>query len=262
MCEKYPHLAFHTVEDPPEFPLKNIHQIKIQSKDSVQRVMAYIDAMGGAWRSDPDVLMFGEVRYEEAAKAALQIARSGHPTWTTLHANNAFGIVDRLAGMLSVANPLASICDPNVLAGLEYQRLIPKLCSHCKRVYNTLSQKEKEEAISKMVLDAIHFVVDYDDMEKIHVRGKDACKHCNSRGFIGQTVAAEVVALDLEMLSNLRDGKSYEANAVWQAKGGISYLDHAILLVKSGIVDPEVATSRLGVPLNFNKFIAAGKEKK
>jgi type II secretory ATPase GspE/PulE/Tfp pilus assembly ATPase PilB-like protein len=261
MCEESPHLAFHTVEDPPEFPLKNVHQIKIQTKDASNRLKAYIDAMGGAWRSDPDVLMFGEIRYEEAAKSAIQIARSGHPTWTTLHANNAFGIVDRLAGMLTVANPLASICDPNVLAGLEYQRLIPKLCPHCKRVYGQLSQEEKKNAITETVMDALSYVLEYDEIEKICVRGNDLCEHCHSRGFVGQTVAAEVVSLDLEMLSLLRVGKTFDAYFLWRSKGGISYLDHAIVLVKSGIVDPVYATSRLGVPLNFNKFFETARDR-
>jgi type II secretory ATPase GspE/PulE/Tfp pilus assembly ATPase PilB-like protein len=258
MSEEKPYLAFHTVEDPPEFPLKNIHQIKVQTKDIVNRVEAYLNAMAGAWRSDPDVLMFGEIRYEEAARTAIQIARSGHPTWTTLHANNAFGIVDRMAGMLPGLNPLASICDPNVLAGLEYQRLIPKLCTTCRRVFGELSEKEQNEAITETVMSALLRVMDYDEVLKvIHVRGKDSCKVCGNRGFAGQTVAAEVVALDQEMLAKLRAGKAVEAHDVWQAKGGISYIDHAIFLVKSGIVDPVVATDRLGVPLDFNNYFTS-----
>ena len=85
-------------------------------------------------RSDPDVLMIGEVRYPEAAAAALDAALTGHTVWSSIHAGSALGIVDRLFSLLNAANvsdPVDTLCTPGVLAGLVYQRLLPMLCPHC-----------------------------------------------------------------------------------------------------------------------------------
>jgi type II secretory ATPase GspE/PulE/Tfp pilus assembly ATPase PilB-like protein len=258
MTVAMPYRAYHTVEDPPEFPLKNVHQIRVAT-NVPNKLVEYIDAMAGAMRSDPDVLMFGEIRYKEAAEVAIQAAMSGHPVFTTIHSSNAFGIVTRLVRMLSSVSAmitLDSLCDSNVMAGLEYQRLIPKLCPHCKRLFGDLDKAEKQIAIPKSIMTSLERVMDFEEINKIYVRstGDDNCEYCNKRGFKGQTVAAEVVALDQDMLSAMRVGKTFEAYNIWRSKGKISFLDHAITLVKQGVVDPVFATIRLAVPLDFNKF--------
>jgi hypothetical protein len=76
---------------------------------------------------------------------------------------------------------------------------------------------------------------------------------------IGQTVAAEIVATDQEMLGYLREGNIPRAHEYWiKDKGGRSYVDHAVELIKEGHVDPYLAEERLGVPLNFNQVFVSG----
>lgn len=265
MTEQNPEKAFHSVEDPPEYPLRDVQQIKVSTKqeaDRFARAQSYTNAIGGAMRSDPDVMMIGEIRFAEAAVAAIDAALTGHAVWATIHANNAFGIITRIESLLRTAgfrDPLDALCDPNVLAGLEYQRLIAMLCPKCKRHFGTLSKDEQKLALPKTVLDALNRTLEHEQIygdnkhDGIYVRG-DGCEHCDQQGLRGQTVTAEIVSLDQDMLALLRNGKMLDAHNMWKEKGGKTYIEHAVDLVKNGTLDAFIATSRLGVPLNFNKF--------
>ena len=286
MTEEYPEKAFHSAEDPPEVPMRNVNQIKVitrQDADLQQRAQAYINAIAGAMRSDPDVFMIGELRYPEAAVAAMDAALTGHAVWTTIHANNAFGIISRLETLLRLAHfrdPLSSLCDPNVLAGLEYQRLLPVLCPHCKIPYRDLKGDARREAIPPLVLKGLNGALEHEDIfggvgldgverQGVFVQG-EGCEHCRKQGFVGQTVASEVVQLDQDMLALLRQGRMAESFKVWREKGGYAdkdnkkhvnrtYIEHAQDLVREGLVDPVATTSRLGVPLNFSTFFEGGR---
>ncbi len=250
MTENNPGKAYFSIEDPPEYPLKGVRQIIISSNDQESRAGAYCDAIAGAMRSDPDVLMIGEIRYAEAAVAAIDAALTGHAVWATIHANNAMGILARLVSILSTRfqNPLEHICDHNVLAGLEYQRLLPMLCPHCKIRLMDIETKDWRRYLPEDVEERLRRMLDRRD--GVHVRG-EGCEHCNKRGLIGQTVAAEIVATDQEILGYLRTGDVARAYEYWEGTGGTSYVSHALDLIKAGLVDPYLAEERLGVPLNF-----------
>lgn len=262
-----PEKAYHSVEDPPEFHMRDVNQIKVTTKaegdyDRARRAAAYINAIAGAMRSDSDVLMIGEIRYPEAAVAAIDAALTGQSVWATLHANNGFGIVTRFESLLRSAgyrDPLDVLCDPNVLAGLEYQRLIPKLCPHCKLPWREVRADERGLYIPDDVYQRLSRVLEIEEIEGdsghdgIFVQNHEGCAHC-SQGLKDQTVAAEVIVLDMDILGLLRKGYLPEAHAAWREKGGLTYIDHALQHIRRGIVDPVRAEGRLGVPLTFNKF--------
>ncbi|GAB1255353.1 ATPase, T2SS/T4P/T4SS family [Desulfovibrio falkowii] len=265
--ENTPEKAYHSVEDPPEFHMRDVNQIKVTTKDEgdydrSRRATAYINAIAGAMRSDSDVLMIGEIRYPEAAVAAIDAALTGQSVWATVHANNAFGIVTRFESMLRSAgylDPLDVLCDPNVLAGLEYQRLIPKLCPHCKIPWREIKHEERTLHIPDDVYQRLSSVLELEELEGdsrhegIFVQNHDGCPHCLA-GLRDQTVAAEVVVLDMDILGPLRAGKLLEAHTIWREKGGMTYIEHALQHVRQGLVDPVWTESRLGVPWTFNKF--------
>lgn len=256
--ERNPGKAYFSIEDPPEYPLKGVRQVLISSNVTAQRAEAYQAAIAGAMRSDPDVLMIGEIRFTEAAVASIDAALTGHAVWATLHANNGFGIIARMVSTLSThfRNPLEQLCDHNVLAGLEYQRLLPVLCPYCKIRLLDLATDERLNYVPADVQARLGRVLD--DRSGVYVRGQ-GCDHCNKRGLIGQTVAAEIIATDQEMLGYLRDGNIPRAHEYWvKEKGGQSYVQHAVDLIKAGLVDPYIAEERLGVPLNFTKFFMKG----
>ena len=151
LIQERPGDNFISVEDPPEKPIPGMHQIRVNSKLDQQRtggLSAYTLAIAGTNRDDPDTVMIGEIRYADAAMAAIEVAQSGHAVWATIHASDAFGILTRLEVMLRghMHEPLRTLCDPTVLSGMEYQRLVAKLCPHCRRPV-----RENREALPRDV---------------------------------------------------------------------------------------------------------------
>lgn len=263
MVENMPQKSYFSVEDPPEYPIRGICQIQVntekkegESDTHALRSAAYSDAIAGAMRSDPDTLMIGEIRYAEAAVAAIDAALTGHGVWATIHASDSFAVVTRLEGLLRqarVSNPLDAICDSNVLSGLSYQRLIPVLCPKCKKRLSDLTGQEREIAVSRDLEDRLLSVIAPEQFGEIHVRG-DGCEYCNNDGNIGLTVAAETVQLDHEILRHLRRGDKLRARKHWkEMHQGMSYVDHAIQKIGMGLVDPTDAETRLGVPLTHSQ---------
>lgn len=261
MVENQPQKSYFSVEDPPEYPIRGICQIQVNTgkKDSdavaethIARAAAYNDAIAGAMRSDPDVIMIGEIRYGEAADAAINAALTGHGVWATIHASDSFAVVTRLEGLLRQArvnNPLDAICDANVLSGLCYQRLIPILCPECKKKLKDVRGEERSIAVSPDLEDRLNAVMTPEQFGEVCVRG-DGCEYCNHEGNIGLTVAAETVQLDNDMLKHLRNGDKLKARRQWrEMHRGMSYVEHAIRKIGMGISDPTDAETRLGVPI-------------
>ena len=192
-----------SIEDPPEYPLENVKQVLVASNyDSGpnERGEKYRDAIAGAMRSDPDTLMVGEIRFPDAAAAALDAAQTGHGVWTTIHSNSAWGIIQRLVAMLRAAHypdPLEYLCDHTVLAGLVHQRLVPVLCEHCKIPLMKIVKEIPEDdefrmrVLPKAVLNRIMQTVTPKLLKDVHVRGK-GCPKCRGRGISGQIGRAHV----------------------------------------------------------------------
>lgn len=254
MAEENPEKSHLSIEDPPEYPLANVKQIKVTTNmgsaiDPAERGRAYTNTIAGAMRSDPDVMMIGEIRYPEAAAAAIDAALTGHGVWATLHANNAFGIIRRMVSLLNAAkyvDPLEYLCDHNVLAGLVYQRLVPLLCPECGIPLQKAGGRLPEPVFNRLLRVL-------DDLDGVRVRG-DGCERCRNLGIVGQTVAAEVIACDQALLSHLRRGDFQRAHTYWKHDlQGRTYVGHAVDLISKGQVDPHLAELRLGVPLDFDK---------
>lgn len=264
MAEEKPQKSYMACEDPPEVPMKGVAQVLVSTNldratlDERKRGLAYIEAIAGALRSNPDVLMIGEIRYPEAAAAAVNAALTGHAVFATLHANNAFGIIPRMQSLLNEAGyvePLEHLCDPNVLAGMVYQRLIPILCPDCKISLGKLIDEGPERRryhVSDRLFEYLQPIA-VNGIDAVFVRG-EGCEHCGNEGFVGLQVAAEVIAPDIHMLDLLRSGKSAEAYSYWiKEQKGVSYIGHACQLVADGLADPAETENRLGVPLNFDR---------
>jgi type IV pilus assembly protein PilB len=115
-----------TVEDPVEYNLAGVNQFQINDKAG----FTFPSALRALLRQDPDVLMIGEIRDQETARLATQAALTGHLVFSTLHTNDAPGAITRLYN-LGVEPYLVGATVSGVLA----QRLVRKLCQHCKEAY-------------------------------------------------------------------------------------------------------------------------------
>ena len=122
-----------TIEDPVEFHLEGINQIPVNERVG----LGFSEGLRAILRQDPNVIMVGEIRDEETAATAVRAAITGHLVLSTLHTNDALSTVTRLLDM-GAADYLLS----TALRGIIAQRLLRKLCPHCKSAY-TITEAER-----------------------------------------------------------------------------------------------------------------------
>src|SRR6201995_5205775 len=115
-----------TVEDPVEYKFKGMNQVQVKS----QVGLTFASALRAFLRQDPDIIMVGEVRDQETAEICLRAALTGHFVLSTIHTNDALSAVTRLMDM--GVEPFLLSCTLRVL---EAQRLVRRLCPHCKEPY-------------------------------------------------------------------------------------------------------------------------------
>ena len=116
-----------TVEDPVEYKFKGLNQVQVKS----QIGFTFASALRAFLRQDPDIIMVGEIRDQETAEICLRAALTGHFVLSSLHTNDALSAVSRLVDIGLEPFLLAS-----TLRVLEAQRLLRRLCVHCKQPYD------------------------------------------------------------------------------------------------------------------------------
>ncbi len=246
MVEQSPQKNYIAFEDPSEYVIEGVDQISISTKDN-NRGRAYTEAIAGGMRSDPDTILIGEMRYAEAIIAGMNVATSGHAVWASFHASGAFNIISRMVTLLTdngTNNALDQLCEPNVLAGLEYQRLIPILCPHCSKKF-----LDVKDSYDTGMAEQLYKIMNVDN---VRVTG-EGCHKCNNLGRIGQLVVAEVIATDTKMLQLIKQ-KDFEAAKEYfvKSKKGITHVQHALWLIEQGMADPIMAEERIGLPLDLD----------
>jgi type IV pilus assembly protein PilB len=163
-----------TIEDPVEYQLKGITQIPVNEKKG----LTFARGLRSILRHDPDKIMVGEIRDEETASIAIQSALTGHLVFTTVHANNVIDVLGRFLNMkVDLYNFVSALnC---VLA----QRLVRRICPHCRRPAQASEQLLEESGLSPAV---------YGD----HVFHEGAgCLECNGTGFLGRIAVSELLDL-------------------------------------------------------------------
>jgi len=179
-----------TIEDPVEYRLKGITQTQI----SEEKNYGFLEGLRAALRQDPDVIMVGEIRDAETAKTAVQSALTGHLVFSTLHTNNAAGVIPRLSDL--EVNPKIMV---SALSLSIAQRLVRKLCTFCKK---EVAPTDKERATIKAIIDGM--IEENKDLTK-HNINKDAeiklfvptgCVECNMTGYKGRLGIFEAIRTD------------------------------------------------------------------
>jgi general secretion pathway protein E len=227
-----------TVEDPIEYPIEGAVQTPVTNANTEdERSRLFSAAIANAMRLDPDTIMIGEVRDRASAQTALRASMTGHQVWTTVHANSAMAIIDRL---VDLGLPLSMVADHTVVTGLISQRLVKLLCSHCKK--NLLEHRhEVSDALLARVKGALGAGI-----ANACIAG-DGCHVCRHQGTIGRTVVAEIIAPDPQFCEYLRAGEKLLAMEYWLYHlGGKTLLQHAIEKVAAGLVDPRMAEKSVG----------------
>ena len=227
-----------TVEDPIEYPIPGAVQTPVTNAPTEdERSRLFSGAIANAMRLDPDTIMVGEVRDRASAQSALRAAMTGHQVWTTVHANSAISIIDRL---VDLGLPMAMVADHSVITGLISQRLMKVLCPACRK---PLSRHESE--LPEDVLRRVKRVVGA-FIANVNIAGP-GCEQCKGHGTVGRTVVAEVILPDAQFFEYVRAGQKVQAIDYWLKElRGRTLLDHAIEKVAQGLVDPRMAEKTVG----------------
>jgi len=173
-----PEINIITVEDPVEYRLAGVNQVQI----NVRAGLTFATALRSILRSDPDVVMVGEIRDGETAKISIEAALTGHFVLSTLHTNDAPSAITRLSEM-GVEPFLTGAAVTGVLA----QRLARKLCSHCCEMY----QPSTEELLQSRV--APDVALASDGMAFYRKRG---CPRCNQTGYKGRVGVYQLLTMN------------------------------------------------------------------
>lgn len=163
-----------TIEDPIEYDLAGIGQTQVNTK--VQ--MTFAKGLRAILRQDPDVVMIGEIRDLETAEIAVQASLTGHLVLSTLHTNSALGALNRLRDM-----GVESFLMSSSIVGLIAQRLVRRLCPHCKTPHE-LRDDERE----------LMGVEPGTDVSQVYE--PKGCELCNNLGFRGRTGIYELITVD------------------------------------------------------------------
>ena len=163
-----------TIEDPVEYQLRGITQIPVNEKKG----LTFARGLRSILRHDPDKIMVGEIRDEETAQIAVQSALTGHLVFTTVHANN---VVDVLGRFLNMKVELYNFV--SALNCVLAQRLVRKICVHCKAPVTFTPEQMRELGVDPKQLEG-----------KTLYEGK-GCLECDGTGFHGRMAIAELLDL-------------------------------------------------------------------
>lgn len=205
-----------TVEDPIEYYLDGIGQTNVNTRVD----MTFARGLRAILRQDPDVVMIGEIRDLETAEIAVQSSLTGHLVLSTLHTNSAVGAVTRLRDMGVEPFLLSS-----TLLGVLAQRLVRKLCPHCKKPH-----------VANEV-DCKSFGLPGDTPPILY--SAEGCEHCNFQGYAGRTGIYELVEVDDKMRVMIHDGAGEHDLEAYARNNSPSIRQDGLRLALEGITTLE-----------------------
>ncbi|MCR5348742.1 MAG: GspE/PulE family protein [Bacilli bacterium] len=210
-----PSVNIVTIEDPVEYSMESINQIQINNKAD----LTFASALRSILRQDPDIIMVGEIRDEETAQIAIRAAITGHLVLSTLHTNDAPGAVTRLIDM-GAASYLVS----DALVAVISQRLLKRLCPHCKK--QVLTTPEQRHGLGLK--------------EDAMIYEPNGCPYCNNTGYRGRLAVHEIMYLNDELRSviNQPDVTMEEIREAAIQKAGMAPLFEA---AKKMVLDGETS---------------------
>jgi len=237
MAEQNPGKKIRTVEEPVESRIRGAYQTPVLKKnDDGSDFKAVLRQL---MRSDPDVLMIGEIRDEETAHLAIQAVRTGHMALSTLHCQGATGVYDRLAGMGVNRSDLATV---GLFLGFVFQQLVQRLCDDCKIPVAQWASGNPAHPILRR-LDRLTG----GDLAGICFESASGCARCEYRGRKGRTACAEILVPTPAICRAVKDGDSMEVWRLWRSEidhadpsnmSGRTAFEHALWKMRQGMVSP------------------------
>lgn len=208
-----------TAEDPVELKVPGINQVNINTKSG----LTFSGALRSFLRQDPDIIMVGEIRDLETAEIAIKAAQTGHLVLSTLHTNSAAETLNRLVNM---GIPTFNIASSVTI--IIAQRLIRKLCEHCKVQRDDFTNQGLLELGFKE-----------SDLEGIKLYSAVGCNQCTN-GYRGRLGIYEVLSMNKEIGQLIMSGgNSMDILKLAQANGMLTIYESGLAKVKQGITTIE-----------------------
>ena len=222
-----------TLEDPIEYFVDGVNQSQVHEEIGY----TFANGLRHILRQDPDIIMVGEIRDRETASLATQAALTGHIVLSTLHTNDALGVVPRLIDM-----GIEKYLIPSTLNVAAAQRLLRRLCPDCKLEVkaNTAEEKMISEAILDMPADYQKEYLSKSGYTIYKPNIENPCKKCGGKAFKGRIAIFEMLEMSDE-LEKIILGAISEAALRQEAKrqGMITMFQDGILKVLKGVVSLE-----------------------
>ena len=217
-----------TLEDPVEYHIPGVSQCQINEKTG----MTFASGLRAILRQDPDIISVGEIRDGETGTIAIRAAITGHLVFSTLHTNDAVSAIHRLKD-IGVEPWLVS----SALRGVVSQRLVRKICPHCKKAY-----QPPAEELSLLGLPEDSAVTFY--------KG-EGCPECHHSGYSGRRAAFEILMIDRRLRKLIADGA--DSDALMDAareNGFVTMQESCRQLVLEGVTSAEEAARTINTTVD------------
>lgn len=223
-----PHIKIITIEDPIEYHLQGIVQTQVDPYGEYH----FAEGLRSSLRQDPDVIMVGEIRDEETANIAINAALTGHLVFSTLHTNNAAGTFPRLIDL--GVDPKIII---SALSLAIAQRLVRKLCPHCKQEIPLEGQaKMKVDEILAGITDGSYIK----DLQTSSTWKALGCEQCNNIGYKGRIGVFEAIRSDESLEELLKTNPSErEIRKATKNQNILSMAEDGVIKVLKGMTSYE-----------------------
>ncbi len=234
-----------TIEDPIEYHLPGITQTQTEA----DKGYTFLEGLRSALRQDPDVIMVGEIRDSETAKIAVESALTGHLVFSTLHTNNAGGVIPRLIDLDVNPKTLTSALSMSMA-----QRLVRKLCPVCKKQRDPYpEEKNKIDTILQKAQEENKHVEEYGVTvgAPYKIYESVGCDKCNGTGYKGRCGIYEAILTDENIEKIMIENPSErEIKKVSEKQGLLDMKEDGIIKVVKGITSIQEVMSVVDLDAN------------
>ena len=202
-----------TLEDPVEYNIPGTNQCQINEKTG----MTFAVGLRSILRQDPDVISVGEIRDGETASIAVRAAITGHLVISTLHTNDAVSTISRLVDIGVEPYMISS-----ALRGVVSQRLVRKICPHCRKAYTPTEEEKRMVSIA--------------ENEDVTFYKGEGCQECGRTGYRGRRGVFEILTLDAPLRREVANNASSEELTKTALENGfVTMKDNCRRLVLEGV---------------------------
>lgn len=217
-----------SLEDPVEYFVSGVNQSQVHPEIGYD----FASGLRQILRQDPDVIMVGEIRDNETAGLAVHAALTGHIVLSTLHTNNAIGVIPRLVDM-----KVDSFLIPAALNLMVGQRLVLRLCDSCKEPVEASPEMQK---VIKTTLQGVSSEALGELKEPYTIYKAPGCATCRGKGTVGRMAIFEVFRMTSELADSLAKGFSMQAVAEeTKRQGMVTMRQDGVLKALAGLVSLE-----------------------